>query len=441
VKVGVRYAEETNSVVSQSLNVSAQTVAGLLGTPYNANVEGGSFDAAPYMSQYSANFFGHNFTYLSANLASLLAKVPTAALLASTPLTENLAQSYTVKEDTTAGYARVDFRVPNTRLTGNLGFRMVSTKQTSAGYSPNLSNITFNQQGAQTLIPNVTPTSIGHRYSNFLPNLNLTYAFAPDLLLRFAAAKTMTRSDLAQLAPNTTVNANVKSISTGNPSLAPFTSTQLDLSLEWYLSQGGLLSTALFYKDVKNFIQNGSSSRTLNVNQLQGGTIPITFSVLQPQNGGTALLKGVEVGYQQSFTFLPAPFDNFGALANYTYIDASSLVVTQGKPAVPLTGASKNTFNIVGFYESALFGIRAAYNYRSGYVVDPLSYFGDGDYRKAYGQLDLSATCHVRSNFDLTFEALNVTNNAISDVDIFGISRGYETDGTTVLLGVRYRLR
>ena len=439
VKFGVRYAQEVNTAASQSLNVSAQTLAALLGTPYSATIEGGSFNSAPYMSQYSANFFGQRLTYLSANISSLFAKVPLSALLASTPLTENLASTFSVKEDSYAGYARLDFRVPNSGLTGNVGFRMVSTKQTSSGYSPDLSNITFNQQGAQTLIPNVTPVSVGQSYNNFLPNLNLTYTFAPDLLLRFAAAKTMTRSDLSQLAPNTTVNANVKSISEGNPNLTPYTATQFDLSLEWYLNKGGLLSTAVFYKDVKNFIQNGSSSETLNVTSVQGGTVPITFGVLQPENGGKSTLKGVEIGYQQAFTFLPAPFDNFGAVLNYTYVDASDLVVTQGSPAVPLSGVSKDTYNLIGFYETARFGVRVAYNYRSGYVVDPLSYFGDGDFRKSYGQLDLSATYHVLTNFDLTFEALNITNNALIDVDKYNINRGYETDGTTVLLGARYR--
>jgi TonB-dependent receptor len=441
VKFGVRYAQEVNTAASQALNVSAQTLAGLLGTPYSPTIEGGSFSSAPYMSQYSVNFFGHPITYLSANISTLLAKVPLSTLLASTPLTENLASTYSVTEDSYAGYARLDFRVANSNLTGNIGFRMVSTKQTSSGFSPDLNDITFNQQGAQTLIPNVTPISVGQSYNNFLPNLNLTYTFAPDLLLRFAAAKTMTRSDLSQLAPNTTVNANVKSISAGNPDLTPYTATQFDLSLEWYLNKGGLLSTAVFYKDVKNFIQNGSSSETLNVTQVQGGTIPITFSVLQPENGGTAILRGVEVGYQQAFTFLPAPFANFGAVLNYTYVDASQLVVTQGQPSVPLSGVSKDTYNLIGFYETPRFGVRVAYNYRSGYVVDPLSYFGDGDFRKSYGQLDASASYHVFSNFDLTLEALNITNNALIDVDKYGINRGYETDGTSVLLGARYRFR
>jgi iron complex outermembrane recepter protein len=98
--------------------------------------------------------------------------------------------------------------------------------------------------------------------------------------------------------------------------------------------------------------------------------------VPQPENGGTAILRGVEVGYQQAFTFLPEPFDDFGAILNFTYADASQLVLTQGQPAVQLSGVSKNTHNVIGVYQSARFGARVAYNYRSTYVVDPLSYSG-----------------------------------------------------------------
>ena len=167
-----------------------------MGVPYSATIKGGSFSSAPYMTQYSANFFGQPITYLSANLSSLLAKVPLSQLLASTPLTENLAATYSVKEESYAGYARLDFRVPNANLTGNVGFRMVSTKQTSSGYAPDLSEITFDQQGAQTLIPNVTPTSMGQSYNNFLPSLNLVYKIAPELLFHFARWQHMTQWDL-----------------------------------------------------------------------------------------------------------------------------------------------------------------------------------------------------------------------------------------------------
>jgi len=441
VHFGARFAKETNSQAPNDLIVSAQTLAGLLGEPYDPVVEGGSFNAAPYLSKYTINFFGQTLSFLGSNNAALAAKVPLSTILQSTPLTENLAATYTITEKDDAGYVAADFAVPGLPLKGNVGVRYVSTSQDSSGYSPNLNDIQYNAQGSTTVIPETTALSVQHTYSNVLPSFNLTYTVLPDLLVRFGAAETMTRPDLAQVAPNTTVNAGVQSISGGNPDLKPYTAFQLDGSVEWYFNKTGLLSLAAYNKSVKNFIQNGSFTETLDVAVIQGGgTRALPFTFLEPENSTTKTnIHGIEVGYQQGFTFLPAPFDGLGVLANYTHITANDIVVTQGSAAVPLSGLSKDNYNAVGYYENGRFGVRVAYNYRGGYVVDPSSYFGDGDYRKGYGQLDASANVRLIDNLDLTLEALNISDNAISDVDKYGISRGYAKYGTTFMFGARYK--
>src|SRR5690625_7118428 len=48
------------------------------------------------------------------------------------------------------------------------------------------------------------------------------------------------------------------------------------------------------------------------------------YTVTRPVNAGSAKIKGFEVGYNQFFDFLPAPFDGLGIQANYTYIDSST---------------------------------------------------------------------------------------------------------------------
>jgi len=441
VHFGARFARETNSQAPDSEIVSAQTLAGLLGTPYNPTLEGGSFNAAPFLTPHTINFFGQTLSFLGGNTNALLAAVPLSKILQASPVTENLAATYSITEKDDAGYVAADFAVPGLPLKGNVGVRYVSTSQTSSGYSPNLNDIQYNAQGSTTVIPETTSISVQHTYSNVLPSLNLTYTVLPDLLVRFGAAETMTRPDLAQVAPNTTVNAGVQSISGGNPDLKPYTAFQLDGSVEWYFNKTGLVSLAAYNKSVKNFIQNGSFTDVLNVAVIQGGgTRALPFTFLEPENSTTKTnIHGIEFGYQQVFTFLPAPFDGLGVLANYTHILANDIVVTEGSPAVPLSGLSKDNYNAVAYYETARFGVRLAYNYRGGYVVDPSSYFGDGDYRKGYGQLDASANAKLIDNLDLTLEALNISDNAISDVDKYGISRGYAKYGTTFIFGVRYK--
>ncbi|MDU0354351.1 TonB-dependent receptor [Paraglaciecola aquimarina] len=107
-----------------------------------------------------------------------------------------------------------------------------------------------------------TPTSGTHSYSNVLPSLNLNYAFSDEMIGRFAISKTMTRPEIDLLRPYYKVteggywgsgNPNVGSVRSYNTQLEPLTSNNLDLSFEWYFSETGMLSVALYRKDMSNF--------------------------------------------------------------------------------------------------------------------------------------------------------------------------------------------
>src|SRR5262249_983765 len=95
-------------------------------------------------------------------------------------------------------------------------------------------------------------------------------------------------------------------------------------------------------------------------------TIVSEFSM--PVNrAGKVKLTGVEVAAQSQFFFLPAPFDNLGAVANYTYVDSDE----------DLTGISKTSYNATLYYETELWGVRASMSHRdtwySGYSDDLMS--------------------------------------------------------------------
>ncbi|WP_426030822.1 TonB-dependent receptor [Caulobacter sp. DWP3-1-3b2] len=448
LKVGLQASERTHEVVSQTLFVSAQQLAPLLGETYSPTIEGGSFAAGAYMRPYNfSNFLGAYdgkvsipSQFLSSDPKLVFAKVSLDKLAAQFPLTKNLAQTYGVQEDGFSGYAMVNFANSDDRLSGNAGLRVVKTSQTSSGYSPDLSLITFNQQGATTTVPSVTAVQYKRSYTNVLPSLNLRYEVQPDFYVRFAAARVLSRPTLSILAPNTIVSANVLTITKGNPDVDPYLSDQYDLSAEWYFKSGALLSGAIFYKDVQNFIVNTSTNQTLQIKQVQGATVPMTFNVLQPDNGGNSKIKGFEIGYQQPLSFLPSPFDGLGVIANYTYVSADPLSATAGQAPTPLPGVSKNNYNLVAYYEKGPFGARISYNYRDKFVVDTLSYFGDGQYTNKYDQLDFSSSYKLNDHIEFTFDVLNISNSPIVNVNKYGTNRGYEDNGRRITLGARLKL-
>jgi iron complex outermembrane receptor protein len=147
------------------------------------------------------------------------------------------------------------------------------------------------------------------------------------------------------------------------------------VSVEYYFGKVGLLSASVFRKNIENFIgsltlENVPFSQTgVPFSTIPGATASTIVSEFSmPINvEGTKKLTGVELAAQSQFSFLPAPFDNLGAVANYTYVDADDA----------LTGISKTSYNVTLYYETDNWGLRGSLSHRarwySGRSDDPMS--------------------------------------------------------------------
>ncbi len=444
---GASWGKREHSTDSNFIQVGAEDLAALLGVAFDPTIEGGSFNGAQWMREFGDSGYlsgydgGSSFpkTWLSADPNALLADIPLSELAQMFPPVQFPTAVSNVQEDVGAAYIRGDFKLADGRVSGNIGLRYVRTDQKTFGFVPDFSQIIFDQGGAVTFVPEAAPTTIDRSYNNWLPSLNLRFGLTEDLVARLGAARVLSRPDLGVITPTTVVNANVRTITSGNPNVDPYLADQFDVSLEWYLNQESLLSLAFFYKDVKNFIVSTSTTETHTVQLANGGgTVDIEFTHFLPDNGANTTLKGVEVSYQQPFTFLPAPFDGFGVLLNYTYIDAGEISVVAGGPSLPLPGVSKNSYNAIAYFEKPRFGMYLAYNYRDDFVYDQSSYFGDGEFGDDYAQLDLSGRFNFTDKFAVTLGVTNVTDEPLIRRDNLGYNRGYELNGRRTTLALRY---
>jgi len=389
-------------------------------------------------------------TWLTVNLNKFFSAYPLATFIAAHPPTINLTQTTVVEEKSGAAYAQIDLASPGGRLTGNAGVRLVHTKELSSGYVPAPGALLVYAYAGSN---NITYTSQGlfaqeNSYNDVLPDLNLTYRLTDDLLARFAAAQVMQRPDMNLLAQSSSPNAASAPppppaqwtgiLSEGNPNLKPYRADQFDLSLEWYFGPRSLLAADVFAKRVKNLVLTNYFKQDANValGSVTGPVQQIVFSVAQPENAQITTLKGVEFAWQQPFGFLPGFLSAFGAQANYTHIWTHPVVLNQGQPALPVTGVSTNTYNAGIYYDTGKFGVHANYNYRSQWVADPLSYFGDGDFVKAYGQLDVSGNYNVTRWLAINASVINVTDAAAVQIDRYGINRYYELSGRRFEVGL-----
>ncbi len=105
--------------------------------------------------------------------------------------------------------------------------------------------------------------------SNYLlPNLNLTFEFAENRVIKFAASKTIARPSLDQM--DSTVNVGVfdsrypLTLGTGNPDLEPYESKNFDLAYEHYYAEGSYFAVNYFRKNISDYHGAGLQSGAFN---------------------------------------------------------------------------------------------------------------------------------------------------------------------------------
>lgn len=336
--------------------------------------------------------------------------------------------TYSMSESTMAGYAEALFKVGDV-VDGNVGVRVIKTKLSIDG------NQKVTDAAGHT---SVVPAVFDHDYVSVLPSANVRFHLTDKLQLRLAASKTLTRPNFSQLSPALTLVPAQGQGSGGNPNLAPLKADALDASLEYYFSRTGSLYLAGFYRKVKGFIFTNGNTQTID---------GIEYVIQQPTNGKNGTIKGVEVGGQTFFDFLPAPFDGLGIQANFTYVDSATPSIIQSE-LTPLPNLSKTSFNVSGLYEKNGLSVRVAYNYRSKYLgsLYGLAVAGSSPtllpvYTRGYGWLDASINYDITKNFTVTLEGSNLLQHRdLSYYDVVTRPSNHSIDDRQIMAGIRFKL-
>jgi iron complex outermembrane receptor protein len=328
---------------------------------------------------------------------------------------------FELSEPDTALYVQADFKGED--WSANFGVRYVRTTEDTVTWVPlscsaslppsanpcpaNTPNLVVGSLfGAFSGVPvNVT-------YDNVLPSWNFRYQFSPDLIGHLAAAQTMTRPDYSALSTTTSLSppANYPGTGSGsgsNPYLKPIVSSNFDATLEWYFAPRSLLAGSLFMMDLQNYVGYGSATvnypttgSTASGFPPNNGIVSVPYNLTVPINT-TGRAQGIEITYQQSF-------GNFGVNVNYTYTDAKQTSDVPVGGDARLVGASKNVYNLGGFYETTHFSARVSYNYRSAFYsgLDRSTAFSQDD----TGVLAASLGYLFNDNLSLTLDGQNLNN-------------------------------
>ncbi len=348
-----------------------------------------------------------------------------------------------VGEESLAGYLMASFNTElmGRNLSGSFGVRQVETDQTSTGI------------GVIAGVPTVI--TVDRSYDDTLPSLNLKWDLSDELVMRFGAAKVMSRPGLGNLSPgvNISVSGSSRTISGQNPLLEPFRAKTYDVGLEWYFAEEALLSIAYFYKDIDSFVQTTRQTGTFEQNPfgLPDSLRPANTSAQDsweftfPVNTPGGPLRGYEIAYQQPLSFLPGILSNTGIQLNHTHVTSTiDYLTATGALAARenLTGLSENAWNATLYYEDQRFGARVSLSNRDDYLTTVPGRDGnDVEGTKGTTTIDASASWKLNEQVEFTFEGLNL-GNEFNDQWID--SEGdrvvvYHQTGRVYLVGVRVK--
>ena len=258
-------------------------------------------------------------------------------------LQNSLEQDFDASEQVYAGYLMtgIDFA----RWNVVAGVRVENTRASYTAHELLYARGTFTG--------NVNRATGDAAYTNVLPGVHVKFRPTTQLTVRAAWTNTLGRPSYANLAPTRAFdeiqNENgtfTGSLSSGNPALDPFESMNVDLSVEYYLPSG-IISVAPFYKHIENPI---FTRGVVQDNVVVNGKLYERLSISQPENADHGHIAGVELNYQNFFSFLPSPFDGLGVNLNYTFAD-SSVTVFGRSDTPPFFRQSDRVGNAALIYE------------------------------------------------------------------------------------------
>lgn len=233
---------------------------------------------------------------------------------------------------------------------------------------------------------------------NFLPSVNIVYAYKPKINFRAAFSRTVARPELKDIAPITQVDYLTFILSQGNPQLKTTSINNYDLKFEYFPAGGEIMAFSAFYKKLKDPIEFTRNATAPNF--------------ISPFNTGDAYVKGVEAEIRKKIDFIP-----FAAwLKNVTLFGNAALLNAK---VANKTILNDNTFNEITEH---VLGGQPKYILNAGLSIAAfknsfeatISYNKTGDHVYQFGLLVPRFT----ANFDNDFIHTRVNPRDMLDISV-----------------------
>ena len=228
--------------------------------------------------------------------------------------------------------------------------------------------------------PTTLTFKAGGDYLDVLPSASIRFTVDRDSDLRIVYGRGLARpdpQDVTAAVGQPDISTTPATVSVGNPKLKAEYANNYDILYERSFDNAGLLQAGYFYKDLSNPIV---TRQTLTNNYPYNPGSPTLVD--QPVNAGSAHVQGIEIGFQQRFSYLPGAMRGAGLSANYSYTSSLAKQVDPLRTDSPaLLRQAPNSWNISPTFDTKHFSMRVGMTFDDkmiyAYQYEDLAYAYD----------------------------------------------------------------
>lgn len=370
------------------------------------------------------------------------------------------AKTWSLSEKITTAYLKANLDAQlgsDVSLRGNIGLQLQHVDQSSSAASI-LANNT------------VLPVTLGAKYNEVLPSMNLAFTFPHDQALRFALAKQSARPRVDDMNASISFGVDNATGKTGggggNPRLRPWRANAFDISYEKYFGTRAYVSAAYYYKQLTSYIFNQTQdgydwSNYVASYPVQTPPAGTTYPPIQthgtytaPMNGKGGKMQGLELSASLPFDLFTPALKGFGVMASASFNDSSIRIPppagttsSVGNDPIALPGLSKRVYNATLYYERDGFEARVSQRRRSDFIGEIGNFDGNRTLRYVVGENITDAQVSYSFNegsslrgLSLLLQATNLTNSAYRTyAQTKDRPLEYIKWGRTILFGASYK--
>jgi iron complex outermembrane receptor protein len=264
-------------------------------------------------------------------------------------------------------------------------------------------------------------------YGNMFPSASLKYKISQNFDAQIGFSSTIRRPTFRDVVGVWVINDDNFTVNAPNTSLKPETSKNIAARLAYYFEPVGILAANVYQNNVKGlFITNRLTAAEFGYN----GDLDLSNYefITTTASANDVTVRGMELEYSQSLSFLPDPFKGLNIRASYTRSYASILKANM----IP------HSVNAGLSYANRRLNLYSNLNWRDNYRT---TVTGNPRFYRHRANVDIGGGYRITPKLNFFFSARNIFNEPYLIMEQVGsnapVVQFYEVNGINWTFGLK----